>query len=142
MPYRGTADAVNDLIAGRLDMLFMELGAVREHYRAGKLKMLAVMTERRIPALPEVPTIGEAGVADLKSDTWNAIAAPPRTPKAVIAKINSAMNDILAMPEIRDRLANLSMQVVGGSPEAMAQFVKAETQRWAEVIRSANITAK
>ncbi len=142
VPYRGTADAVNDVIAGRLDMLFMQLGAVREYYRAGKLKMLAIMTERRIPALPDVPTIGEAGVADLKSDTWNAIAAPPRTPKAVIAKINSAMNDVLAMPEIRDRLANLSMQVVGGSPAAMAEFVQAEIRRWGEVIRSANITAK
>ncbi|MGD0023077.1 MAG: tripartite tricarboxylate transporter substrate binding protein [Xanthobacteraceae bacterium] len=141
VPYRGTADAVNELIAGRLDMLFMQLDAVLEHYRAGELKMLAVMTERRIAALPDVPTIGEAGVADLKSDTWNAIAAPPRTPKAVIAKINSAMNDVLAMPEIRDRLAKLSMQVVGGSPEAMAEFLQAETRRWAEVIRSANITA-
>jgi len=140
VPYRGTAAAVNDLIAGHLDMLFMQLDAVHEHYRAGKLKMLAVMTERRISSLPEVPTIAEAGIVDLKSDTWNAIAAPPRTPKEIIAKINSAMNDALALPQVRDRLANLDMRVLGGSPEAMAEFVRTETRRWEEVIRKADIT--
>jgi tripartite-type tricarboxylate transporter receptor subunit TctC len=140
VPYRGTTQSVNDLIAGHLDLLFMQLDAVREHYQAGKLKMLAVTVERRLPALPDIPTMAEAGVANFRSDTWNAIAAPPRTPKPIIDKINAAMNDVFKLPDIRERLATMSMQPAGGTPADMAAFIKAETKRWGEVIRAANIT--
>jgi tripartite-type tricarboxylate transporter receptor subunit TctC len=140
VPYRGTTQSVNDVIAGHLDLLFMQLDAVREHYQAGKIKMLAVTVDRRLPALPEIPTMAEAGVPDFRSDTWNAIAAPPKTPKPIIDKLNAAMNEVFALPEIRDRLATMSMQPAGGSPADMAAFVKAETARWGEVIRAANIT--
>jgi tripartite-type tricarboxylate transporter receptor subunit TctC len=141
VPYRGTAAAVNDLIAGHLDMLFMQLDAVRAHVQAGKLKMLAVTTEQRIPALPDTPTMAEAGVPGFRSDTWNALAAPPKTPKPVIAKINAALNEIIVTPEIRERLAKFNMTPVGGTPAAMAEFVKAETRRWGDVIRTAKISA-
>jgi tripartite-type tricarboxylate transporter receptor subunit TctC len=140
IPYRGTAQVVNDLVAGHVDLLFIQLDAVRELWRAGKLKMLAVASDKRLDELRGVPSIAEAGVPDLHVDTWNAIAAPPRTPKPIIAKINAAMNEIFALPEIRERLATMSMQPAGGSPADMAAFVKAETQRWGEVIRAANIT--
>jgi tripartite-type tricarboxylate transporter receptor subunit TctC len=140
VPYRGTTQTVNDLIAGHLDLLFMQVDAVREHYLAGKLKMLAVTVDRRLPALPNIPTMAEAGVPDFRSDTWNAIAAPAKTPKPIIDKINAAMNDVFKLPEIRNRLATMSMQPAGGTPADMAAFVKAETGRWAEVIRAANIT--
>jgi tripartite-type tricarboxylate transporter receptor subunit TctC len=140
VPYRGTTQSVNDVIAGHLDLLFMQLDAVREHYQAGKIKMLAVMVDRRLPALPDIPTMAEAGVPDVRSDTWNAIAAPPKTPKAIVDKINAAMNEVFGLPEIRARLATMSMQPAGGSPADMAAFLKAETARWGEVIRAANIT--
>jgi tripartite-type tricarboxylate transporter receptor subunit TctC len=140
VPYRGTAQVVNDLVAGHLDLLFVQLDAVRELWRAGKLKMLAVASDKRIDELPGIPDIAEAGVPDLRVDTWNAIAAPPKTPKPIIAKINAAMNKIFALPEIRERLATMSMQPAGGTPDEMAAFVKAETKRWGEVIRAANIT--
>jgi tripartite-type tricarboxylate transporter receptor subunit TctC len=140
IPYRGTAQVVNDLVAGHVDLLFIQLDAVRELWRAGKLKMLAVASDKRLDELPGIPDIAEAGVPDLRVDTWNAIAAPPRTPKPIIAKINAAMNEVFALPEIRDRLATMSMQPAGGSPADMAAFVKAETARWGEVIRAANIT--
>jgi tripartite-type tricarboxylate transporter receptor subunit TctC len=141
VPYRGTAQAVNDLIAGHLDLLFMQLDAVRQHYNSGRLKMLAVLTDRRIPELPDIPTMQEAGVQDFKSDTWNAIAAPPGTPKAIIVKINTAMNEILTAPEMRDHLAKLTMQPIGGTPAEMATFLQAETRRWRDVIRAANMSA-
>src|SRR5262249_3496771 len=80
VPYRGTAQAVNDLIAGNVDMLFFQLDSVREQYRANKAKMLAVTTAARIASVPELPTIEEAGVKDFRSDSWNALAAPPKTP--------------------------------------------------------------
>src|SRR5215467_6454815 len=92
VPYRGTAQAVNDLVGRNIDMLFFQLDSVREQYQAGKIKLLAVTTGERIAAVPEVPTMDEAGVKDLRSDTWNALAAPPRTPAAIVAKINAAMN--------------------------------------------------
>jgi tripartite-type tricarboxylate transporter receptor subunit TctC len=142
VPYRGTAQAVNDLIAGHLDLLFMQLDAVRQHYNSGRLKMLAVLTDRRIPELPDIPTMQEAGVQDFKSDTWNAIAAPPGTPKAIIVKINAAMNEILTAPEMRDHLAKLTMQPIGGTPAEMATFLQAETRRWRDVIRAANMSAE
>jgi tripartite-type tricarboxylate transporter receptor subunit TctC len=139
VPYHGTAQVVNDLIAGHIDLLFIQLDSVRELYRAGKLKMLAIASDQRLAELPEVPSLAEAGVADFRADTWNAIAAPPKTPKPIIAKINAAMNEALALPEIRARLATMSMQPSGGTPADMAAFVKAETARWGEVIRAADI---
>jgi tripartite-type tricarboxylate transporter receptor subunit TctC len=147
VPYRGSAQAVNDLVAGHLDMLFMQIDAVREHYAAGKLKMLAVATAERIATLKEVPTVAEAGraaglaaLADFRSDTWNALAAPPHTPAPVIAKINTAVNDLLRSPEIAMRLSQFGMHPVGGSPAEMAAFLREEAKRWGEVIRAANIS--
>jgi tripartite-type tricarboxylate transporter receptor subunit TctC len=140
IPYRGTAQVVNDLTAGQIDLLFIQLDAVRELWRAGKLKMLAVASDKRLDELPGIPDIAEAGVPDLRVDTWNAIAAPPKTPKPIITKINAAMNDVFALPEIRERLATMSMIPAGGTPADMAAFVKAETRRWGDVIRAANIT--
>jgi tripartite-type tricarboxylate transporter receptor subunit TctC len=141
VPYRGTAQAVNDLVAGHLDLLFMQIDAVREHFAAGKIKMLAVTTPQRLPALMDVPTMAESGVADFRSDTWNAIAAPPHTPRPVVAKINAAMNEVLHAPDIVQQLARFGMQPVGGSPADMAAFVAEETRRWGDVIRAANISA-
>jgi tripartite-type tricarboxylate transporter receptor subunit TctC len=140
VPYRGTAQAVNDLVAGHLDLLFMQIDAVREHALAGRIKMLAVTTAERVPGLDTVPTMEEAGVPDFRSDTWNAIAAPPETPAAIVGKINAALNALLHSAEIREKLERLGMQPVGGSPAEMAAFMRQETQRWGEVIKAANIS--
>jgi tripartite-type tricarboxylate transporter receptor subunit TctC len=140
IPYRGTAQVVNDLVAGHVDLLFIQLDAVRELWRAGKLKMLAVASDKRLDELPGIPDIAEAGVPDLRVDTWNAIAAPPKTPQPIIAKINAAMNEVFALPEIRARLATMSMTPAGGTPADMAAFVKSETRRWGDVIQAAHIT--
>src|SRR3989454_762335 len=99
VPYRGTAQAINDLVAGNIDMLFFQLDSVREQYRAGKVRMLAVTTAARSASVPEVPTMEEAGVEDFRSDSWNALAAPPKTPAAIIAKLNEAINAVLKEPE-------------------------------------------
>ena len=99
VPYRGTAQAVNDLVAGHLDLLFFQLNSVREQYQAGKARMLAVTTAERVSAVPEVPTMGEAGIASFRSDTWNALVAPPRTPAAIVAKLNAGINAVLKTRE-------------------------------------------
>jgi tripartite-type tricarboxylate transporter receptor subunit TctC len=139
IPYKGTAQVVNDLVAGHVDLLFIQLDAVRELARAGKVKMLAVASDKRLAGLPDIPSLAEAGVPDFQADTWNAIAAPPKTPEPIIVKLNAAMNDVFAMPDIRSKLATMSMTPAGGSPADMAAFVKAETARWGEVIRAAGI---
>jgi tripartite-type tricarboxylate transporter receptor subunit TctC len=140
VPYRGTAQAVNDLVAGNVDMLFFQLDSVREQYRANKVKMLAVTTAVRIASVPEVPTMEEAGVKDFRSDSWNALAAPPKTPAAIIAKLNDAINAVLKEPEAAEHLRSMNMTPVGGAPDAAKIFIRQETERWGEVIRAAKIS--
>jgi tripartite-type tricarboxylate transporter receptor subunit TctC len=142
VPYRGTAQVVNDLVAGHIDLLFIQLDAAREFYRAGKLKMLAVASDRRLAEVPEIPTLAEAGIADFRADTWNAMAAPPKTPKPIVDKINAAINEVFKLPDIRSKLATMSMRPAGGTPADMAAFIKTETVRWGEVIRAANIAVE
>ena len=139
VPYRGTAQAVNDLIAGHLDLLFFQLNSVREQYQAKKAKMLAVTTDARVPAVPEVPTMDEAGVRGFRSNTWNALAAPPKTPAAIVAKLNQAINDVLKKPETAEHLRRMNMTPVGGTPGEIRAYIAAETERWGDVIRAANI---
>ncbi len=141
VPYRGTAQAVNDLIAGHVDLLFFQIDAVRAQYQAGKAKMLAVTTAERVAAVPEVPTMAEAGVDGLRSDTWNALAAPPRTPAAVVARLNQALNELLRRPETAEHFRTMNMTPVGGTPEEIRRFLADETARWGAVIRAANISA-
>src|SRR5262245_57052869 len=119
VPYRGTAQAVNDLVAGNVDMLFFQLDSVREQYRADKVKLLAVTTATRIASVPEVPTMEEAGVKGFRSDTWNALAAPPKTPAPLVAKLNAAINTVLKAPETAEHLRAMNMTPVGGTPDAI-----------------------
>ena len=140
VPYRGTAQAINDIVAGHVDMLFFQLDSVREQYRTNKVKMLAVTTPTRIASVPEVPTMAQAGLKDFRSDTWNALAAPPKTPAALVAKLNQGINAALAEPETAQHLRGMNMTPVGGTPEAARAFIKQETARWGEVIRAAKIS--
>jgi tripartite-type tricarboxylate transporter receptor subunit TctC len=116
------------------------LDSVREQYRANKVKMLAVTTATRIASVPEVPTMEEAGVNDFRSDSWNALAAPPKTPAPIVAKLNDAINAVLKAPETAEHLRGMNMTPVGGTPDAAKNFIRQETERWGEVIRAAKIS--
>ncbi|MGE3157381.1 MAG: Bug family tripartite tricarboxylate transporter substrate binding protein, partial [Xanthobacteraceae bacterium] len=142
VPYRGTAQAVNDLIAGHLDVLFFQLDSVRGQVEANRARMLAVTTDERVAAMPEVPTMAEAGVPGLRSNTWNALMAPPKTPAAITAKLNRAINEILKSPETVEHLRGMNMIPVGGTPGEIRAFIAEETARWGDVIRAAGIKAK
>jgi tripartite-type tricarboxylate transporter receptor subunit TctC len=139
VPYKGTAQAVNDLVGGHVDLMFLEMGNASQLHKAGRARALAIATTQRLPHLADVPTFIEAGLAEFKSDTWNAIAAPPRTPSAIVAKLNSAINEILKSPDAQAHFAGIHMQPVGGLPADLAELIKAETRRWGDVIRAANI---
>ena len=140
VPYRGTAQAVNDIVASHVDMMFLELSATFELYKAGRAKILAVATKERVSVLPNIPTLQELEFADFQSLTWNALAAPPKTPPVVVARLNAAINEVFRMPDIKAHLATLNMQPVEGTPAEMAEFLISETRRWGAVIRAANVT--
>jgi tripartite-type tricarboxylate transporter receptor subunit TctC len=139
VPYRGTGPALNDIVAGHVDLFFTEISAAYKLHEAGKARILAVVTEKRVDVLPDVPTMIEAGVEGFISNTWNALSAPPKTPPAIIAKLNRAINDIIDEPETKARFRELHLIAAGGSPEDMARFKKEETERWTKVIREAGI---
>jgi tripartite-type tricarboxylate transporter receptor subunit TctC len=140
VPYRGTAPALNDLVAGHVDLMFVDLAAVLPLQQAGKTRLLAIASRQRETNLAEVPTFQQAGVAGLFSAAWNAIAAPPKTPESITSRLNAEINAVLNLPEVVAHFRALNLTRVGGSRADMAAFVSAERQRWEEVVRSANVT--
>jgi tripartite-type tricarboxylate transporter receptor subunit TctC len=139
VPYKGTAPALNDLLAGNVDLMFNELASSFELYKAGKARILAVTVAKRVPALPDIPTLDETGVHGCLSDTWHALTAPPKTPGDVVAKLNGAANKAMTDPDLLARFKDLSIGPGGGSPAEVAAFIKSENQRWSQVIRDAGI---
>jgi tripartite-type tricarboxylate transporter receptor subunit TctC len=139
VPYRGSGPALNDILAGHVDFIFMELSSAVKLHEARKARILATATEKRLDVLPDVPTMIEAGVPGFISDTWNALSAPPKTPGPIVAKLNQAINAIVEELDTRKRFAQLNMYPAGGSPADMRQLVEAETHRWGEVIKKAGI---
>ena len=139
VPYKGTGPALNDIAAGHVDLIFMQLEAAIKLHEGGKARILAVTTEKRIAALPDIPTMGEAGLKDFISDTWNAMAAPPKTPAPIVAKLNAAVNDVLKMPEVQEQYRKQLLQPGGGTPSTWRTIMKEDTARWSEVIKEAKI---
>jgi tripartite-type tricarboxylate transporter receptor subunit TctC len=138
VPYRGSAPALNDLVAGSVDIMFDNLGVSLALVKGGKLKLLAVATEKRMASLPDVPTIAET-LPGFESAAWFAVVAPSRTPPAVIDKINADINEALRQGDIIERLVQLSAEPIGGTPQATAAYMRAEIERWHNVIKSANV---
>ena len=138
VPYRGSAPALQGLLAGDVDIMFDNLGVSLAMVKSGQLKLIAVSTEKRMTALPDVPTIAET-LPGFESAAWYGVVAPPKTPAAVVAKINADIAEAVRQPDIRKRLNDLSAEPVGGTPEATAAFMRAEVERWHKVIKAANV---
>ncbi|MES2184936.1 MAG: tripartite tricarboxylate transporter substrate binding protein [Pseudomonadota bacterium] len=140
VPYKGGAPAAADLMGGHLTFMF-EMGySALPAIQAGKLRALAVSSERRVKVLPQVPTLQEAGIPGFASYNWLGMIAPAGTPPAVVQKLNAAVNAALKDPEVRAMIENSGGVVVGGTPQEYARFLDAERTQWAPVIRKANIT--
>ena len=142
VPYRGGAPSIPDLIAGRLHMQWDALTLLVPLIREGKLKGLAVQTPQRWPALPDVPTLAEAGFPDFPGNAWAGIMAPPKTPQPIVARINATINDILQSPETKTALVSLNVLLRPGSPQEFAEFVAKETPAWAAMVRESGATAQ
>jgi tripartite-type tricarboxylate transporter receptor subunit TctC len=139
VPYKGTAPALNDLVAGRVDLMFTELATSLPLHKAGKARILAVATRYRVAAVPDIPTLEESGVANFQSETWMALTAPPKTPYAIAAKLNEVANLVMKDPDLLARYKELTLSPGGGTLTEVSGFIKDETRRWSDVIRAAGI---
>jgi len=139
VPYRGSAPALNDLVAGSVDCMFDNLGVSMQLIKADRLKLIAVASAERMASLPNVPTIAET-LPGFAAVAWYALVAPAKTPIAVVDRINAGVNEALRDPDVRKRLADLSSEPVGGTPQATASYFHEEAARWKEVITSAHVT--
>jgi tripartite-type tricarboxylate transporter receptor subunit TctC len=138
IPYRGSAPALQGLLAGDVDLMFDNLGVSLPLVEAGNLKLLGVASAKRLPSLPDVPTIAET-LPGFEAVAWYAIVAPPGTPKSITEKINADVNEALRQPDIQDRLKKLSAETFGGSTAETAKYLRQEVERWGSVIKEADV---
>jgi len=141
IPYRGGGPAVTDVMGGQVPLLWVSIPAAAQFVKTGKLKALAVSTLKRSAAFPDVPTVQESGVPDFEVDSWYAMFVPARTPKAVVDKLNQALNTVVGDPAIREKLLAQGSEGVGGSPDALTKVVSSELIKWAKLARDTNIRA-
>ncbi len=139
VPYKGGAPAMIDVVGGTVPVIFDALGPAMSFLKAGKVRPLAVTSARRSPLLPEVPTLAESGVPDVDLVTWIGFAAPAGVDRAIVAKLNAEIVRILNLPETRERLTGIGMDVVAGSPEQFGQLIKDDAVKFGQIIKAAGI---
>lgn len=139
VPYNGATPALNDVLAGIVDMGFKTSLGVMQYVNTGRLRAIAVASPTRLKDLPDVPTMAEAGLDDFHVLSWNGLAAPAGTPRPIIDKINAEVNRIMLLPEVQEQMASLGAEPGGGTPEEFESFVSAEIKKWANVVHNANV---
>lgn len=142
VPYKGAAPAVQDLLGGRVPLMFLDLAAGAPQIRGGKLKALAVASDRRIAALPELPTLGESGLPGFEAWAWQVLAVPAGTPRDIVAKLNAEYRKAIGTPEIRQKMIDAGIDPLQSSPEDAGAYIRSETVKWAKVIRDGKITVE
>ena len=141
VPYKGSAPAVTDLLGGQVQMMFDNIPSALPHIKAGKLRALATTGAKRDPALPDLPTIAEAGVTGYESGVWFGLTVPTGTPKDVIAKLNAEAVRATKSPEFVKRMSELGYVILGTTPEQMAEMTRGELQRWPPVVKASGASA-
>jgi tripartite-type tricarboxylate transporter receptor subunit TctC len=135
VPYRGGAAAMNDLIAGHVQVMFESLNSIAPHARSGAVRALAVSGARRSPMFPDVPTVAEAGVPGYDAPTWSGIVGPAQMPRATVMQLNEAINRALKSPAFVERFGQIGDEAAGGPPEAFAETIRIELAKWADVVK-------
>ena len=135
VPYKGSAPALADLLGGQVQLMFDNLPPSLPQIKAGKLRALAVTSATRAPALPDVPTVAEAGLPGFEASSWFGVLAPAGTPPAIVAKLNAEIAKWLTSPEAKEKLASVGANIAGGTPEDFARHIQAETAKWAKVVK-------
>jgi tripartite-type tricarboxylate transporter receptor subunit TctC len=142
VPYKGGSPAVTDLVGGQVTMTFANLTTVIPFAKAGRLRALAVTSAKRSAALPDLPTMAEAGVPGFEAATWNGLLAPAATPREIVARLNADIVKVLKMPETRDKLAANALEPIGDSSDAFGAHIAAEIERWAKVVTAARLKSE
>jgi tripartite-type tricarboxylate transporter receptor subunit TctC len=139
VPYKGGAPAINDLIAGRVQLMFESLNSIASFARSGAVRALAVSGEHRSPAFPDLPTIAEAGVPGYAAPTWSGIIAPAGVPRPIVDKLNAAINKVVHSAAFKERFATIGDEPAGGTPEEFAATIASDSAKWGDVIKRAGI---
>jgi tripartite-type tricarboxylate transporter receptor subunit TctC len=142
VPYKGGGPALNDVIGGQVPVFFGNMASSLPHVKGGKLRALAITGAKRSDAIPDVPTMGEAGLIDYEVYEWNAIFAPAGTPAPVVAKLSEAITKALHAPDVRERVAGLGGEIAATNPQETARFVRDQSELWARVVRTGKIKAE
>ena len=139
VPYRGAAPAINDLLGQQVQMTFLDLPVLLPHIKAGTLRPIALGAPQRAPTAPDVPTTAEVGMPDLLIENWYGMIAPAKTPNNIVAALNRIANEAMAVPSVKEKLADQGLTVAGDTPEHFRGFIDAETKKWAKVIKDAGV---
>jgi tripartite-type tricarboxylate transporter receptor subunit TctC len=139
VPYRGAAPAINDLLGQQVQMTFLDLPVLLPHIKAGTLRPIALGAPQRAPTAPDVPTTAEVGMPDLLIENWYGMIVPAKTPKNIVAALNRIANEAMAVPSVKEKLADQGLTVAGDTPEHFRGFIDAETKKWAKVIKDAGV---
>jgi tripartite-type tricarboxylate transporter receptor subunit TctC len=139
IPYKGTGPAVADVLGGQVTMMFAGISSVKQHVEAGRLRAIAVTGAKRSPAMPNVPTFGEAGMKQVDASSYWGMLAPARTPADVVTRLSTTIAQVLKMPDVRDKLVELGFVPIGGSPSEFATLLAAEMDKWGKVIKAAGV---
>ena len=142
VPYKGTAGAVTDMLGGRIDYMFLPVHVALPHIQAGKLRAIATGSDKRLPQLPNVPTLAEAGIKGGNVDMWYGVLAPKGTPPAVVARLNKEIDAILKQPEVAKAFEAQGMVPATSTPEEFGQLIARDARRWADVVQRGGITAE
>lgn len=140
VPYKGSGPLTTDLLGGQINMSFDTITPVLAHIKAGKLRALAITTSKRSAALPDVPTLDEAGLKGFDLGTWFGVLAPAGTPKEIVARLNLEMVRIIQSPDFKKRMDDIGAEPIGNTPEQMAQQIRGDTERFAKLVKDANVT--
>jgi tripartite-type tricarboxylate transporter receptor subunit TctC len=141
VPYKGSPQAVTDVVAGEVALMFSPVSTVLPHVKSGRLRALAVTTRSRLASLPDLPTIAESGLKDYETITWFGFVAPAKTPPAIVTRLNSEIVKAMALPDVRQQFAMQGIEILGGTPEQFGAYIREETAKWAKVIKQAGVRA-
>jgi len=142
VPYKGTGQALTDLLAGQVGMLFVQTVSSAPHIQAGKLRALGISSPARFPALPEIPTIAEAGIPDYDAVSWTGVCAPAATAPPIVARLNGEIVKVLRLPDVRSRLLRDGVEPVGSTPEEFRAHARREAAKWSRLIREIGVTTE
>jgi tripartite-type tricarboxylate transporter receptor subunit TctC len=142
VPYKGSGQALTDLMGGQVDLHFDQITSAASHIQAGKLRALMVTAPRRVPMLPDVPTATEAGYSAFEATNVTGLIAPAGTPRDVVAKLNAATQKVIAQAALKEKLAGLGADAVGGSPEQFANYIREDLSKWTRIVKDAHVSVE